>query len=338
LQIGSSLLSTSDYSTTTPQQVEINNLYTGTANVKDAAVMILSQAGAASNSTENDAGLIIDVLIPSGQTVNYGQKFGLRDNVEDLGSGAVTNMTGGLFSALFGSSSTAANIYGTESFAENTSTGTVTNAYAVQALLTNAGTITNGYGVYITGAGSGGTWTNKPFDLYAADSGAYNYFAGNVGIATASPSSYTLQVNGSVAGTSAYNNTSDARLKKDVAEIPDGLDLVEKLRGVRFNWRKPEERKIGKDLKLPVTTPQVGFIAQEVQKVLPEAVMQGSDGIYTMQESKIAPILVEAMKELKSMFDGDHGDIAKLKADNDNEAAQIKALTARLAALEAAHH
>lgn len=121
---------------------------------------------------------------------------------------------------------------------------------------------------------------------------------GSVGIGTTTPG-YTLQVNGSIAGTSAYNNTSDERLKKNIVQLPDGLALIEKLRGVTFNWRTPEEREIGKAMNLPVQEKQIGFIAQEVEKVIPEAVHQGADALYTMQESDIIPALVEAVKQLK---------------------------------------
>jgi hypothetical protein len=109
-----------------------------------------------------------------------------------------------------------------------------------------------------------------------------------------------LYVNGPVDGVGKYNNVSDARLKKDITPVSGGLGLIEQLRSVRFHWREPEEREIGKNLKLSTDEPQIGFIAQEVQKVLPEAITQGKDGIYTMQETAIVPVLVEAVQELKA--------------------------------------
>jgi len=146
---------------------------------------------------------------------------------------------------------------------------------------------------------------------------------GNTGIGTTSPS-YTLHVNGSVAGTSAYNNISDARLKKNVVEIVNGLDLVEKLRGVRFDWRTPEERAVGKDMKLPVDEPQVGFIAQEVKSVLPEAVTQSKDRIYSIEESKMTPVLVEAVKEQQQGIETQGKSIESLKAENASLKAELE--------------
>jgi len=121
----------------------------------------------------------------------------------------------------------------------------------------------------------------------------------NVGIGTIHPS-YTLEVNGSVAGTSAYVNLSDVRLKKNIAEIRDALDMVKRIRGVRFSWKRAGERSIGKELNLPVGRPQIGFIAQELKGVLPEAVSTADDKDRTMSvsESKVVPVLVEAIKEL----------------------------------------
>ncbi|WP_083901110.1 tail fiber domain-containing protein [Azospirillum sp. B4] len=124
---------------------------------------------------------------------------------------------------------------------------------------------------------------------------------GYVGINGVS-SGYNLFVNGSAGGLSAWTNLSDARLKKDIVPINGALRMISELRGVRFRWRGDDERTVGKDLKLPTATPQVGFIAQEVSAVLPEAVAQSADGdrIMSVQESKIVPVLVEAVRELKA--------------------------------------
>lgn len=143
---------------------------------------------------------------------------------------------------------------------------------------------------------------------------------GNVGIGTTSPG-YKLQVNGSVAGASAYNNLSDLRLKKKISTISGALATIGKLRGVRFTWRTPQERTVGKGFNLPVGEPQVGFIAQEVKAVLPEAVStaDGKDAVMSTEESKIVPVLVEAVKALK--------------AANDNQSVQIKRLLAQVSEL-----
>lgn len=158
-------------------------------------------------------------------------------------------------------------------------------------------------------------------------------------------SGYCLLTSGS-----SFTCPSDARLKKDVKSLPDekGLAAIERLRPVSFSM-----------IKDPSHAVQLGFIAQEVQKVLPEVVTRSSikndltpDGGLTLASNGLMPVLTKAIQELKTLFDADHGDIARLKADNDNlraelkaseaandnEAAQIKAMTARLDALEATRH
>ena len=116
---------------------------------------------------------------------------------------------------------------------------------------------------------------------------------GYVGIGTPGPS-YTLHVNGSVAGTSAYNNLSDGRYKENIQPIPNALDKIEKLRGVTYTWKQKENKELnlkeGRDL---------GFIGQEVEKILPEAVSEDDKGILSLAYSNIIPVIVEAIKELK---------------------------------------
>lgn len=77
---------------------------------------------------------------------------------------------------------------------------------------------------------------------------------------------------------------SDARRKKDIVAL-DGagaLDIINKLQGVHYTLD-------GK--------PSVGFLAQEVEKVVPEAVSV-INGTYAIDYSKIIPLLVEAVKEI----------------------------------------
>ena len=143
--------------------------------------------------------------------------------------------------------------------------------------------------------------------------------SGNVGIGTASPS-YTLHVNGSVAGTSAYNNLSDARLKKDVQPIGDALAIVEALRGVTYNWNQA----VDPSLKLDERN-HVGFLAQEVERVLPQAVSTANDARQTksVAYSEVIPVLNEAIKQQQSQ-------IATLQAENEELKARLDALEAKV--------
>jgi len=136
---------------------------------------------------------------------------------------------------------------------------------------------------------------------------------GNVGIATASPS-LTLEVNGTAGGSSGWQTLSDERLKKNIVPINDALAIVEKLRGVRFDWREAKERSVGQELNLPVKTPQIGFVAQDVKSVLPEAVTARAGGLLSMQENKIVPVLVEAVKRLVAIETEDRRTIRSLQS------------------------
>lgn len=151
---------------------------------------------------------------------------------------------------------------------------------------------------------------------------------GNVGIATASPS-YTLHVNGSVAGTSAYNNLSDARLKKNVTPVRNALARIDRLQGVYFDWRYPGERSVGKSVNLPTNKRQIGFLAQDLAKSFPEAVSVANDRDRTMSvaESKAVPLLVEAVKEL-------HAANRKLEVVVRGQSAELALLRRELAAMK----
>jgi len=99
----------------------------------------------------------------------------------------------------------------------------------------------------------------------------------------------TLTVSGDVV---AYGSPSDVRLKENIKTIESALDKVSKLQGVTFDWKKSDNIL---DIK-----EDIGFIAQDVQKVVPELVRENEDGMLSMRHQGVVPILLEAIKELEA--------------------------------------
>jgi hypothetical protein len=112
------------------------------------------------------------------------------------------------------------------------------------------------------------------------------------------------------------SNTSDARLKTNIENIPNALDKVMSLNGVTYNWNENTPDDFDKEKA------EVGLIAQEVQAVLPEIIhpapfdrdpendgksISGEDYI-TLQYERVVPLLVEAIKELKEEINTLKGD------------------------------
>jgi hypothetical protein len=100
-----------------------------------------------------------------------------------------------------------------------------------------------------------------------------------------------LAVDGVVEGL-AYYAYSDKRLKSNIKTVENSISKIKKLRGVTYTWDK--DIKSGKSLN---DIPQLGFLAQEVEKVIPEAVIVNADGFYAMNYSTIIPVLTEGIKE-----------------------------------------
>ena len=89
--------------------------------------------------------------------------------------------------------------------------------------------------------------------------------------------------------------TSDKNLKDNATPIENALDKVAKIGGYNYVWNN-------KALELyPTRKPEdVGVIAQEVQEVLPEAVIQRDNGYLAVDYDKLIPLLIESIKDLKS--------------------------------------
>ena len=95
-----------------------------------------------------------------------------------------------------------------------------------------------------------------------------------------------------------FITSSDKRFKKDIKPIASSLDNVLKLRGVSYNFKVEEYS----DKKFPADT-QIGFIAQELLEIYPQLISKDKEGYYSVDYSKISPILVEAIKEQQKKID-----------------------------------
>ena len=83
-----------------------------------------------------------------------------------------------------------------------------------------------------------------------------------------------------------FNSLSDITVKENISPINNALDIVDKMQGVGFTWKKTGR-------------PSFGVIAQELEKVAPELVDQ-VDGLKTVNYDAIIAFLIEAIKELKN--------------------------------------
>jgi len=114
------------------------------------------------------------------------------------------------------------------------------------------------------------TWSVGPS---ASNSVFVVYNASDVGVYMAS-------------GSTAWTGTSDERIKNITGNITDALAKTNTLRAVNFSWKA--------DVK---NTPHVGLIAQDVQRVLPEAVSE-NDGYLGVAYTDVIPLLTAAIQEL----------------------------------------
>tara|TARA_R100001163_G_scaffold24553_1_gene20370 strand:+ start:587 stop:2410 length:1824 start_codon:yes stop_codon:yes gene_type:complete len=96
-----------------------------------------------------------------------------------------------------------------------------------------------------------------------------------------------------------YTTSSDARLKNVLGEAK-GLEIVNKLNPVNFEWK--ESKKV-----------QDGLIAQEVEELIPHAVAVSEEGHYSMDYSQVVTPLIKAIQEQQEQIDALQSEINELK-------------------------
>lgn len=135
----------------------------------------------------------------------------------------------------------------------------------------------------------------------------------------------------------SFTLASDSRLKTSITPLIGGLEKVRKLHGVTYEWRQDvDPRWAG-----PASRREIGLIAQEVKKVVPELVREIGDGYLGVNYSAAVPLLVEAIKEQQVEVEAAAKEISELRSKNAALAAEVAELRksrdkldARLAAIE----
>jgi len=153
---------------------------------------------------------------------------------------------------------------------------------------------------------------------YGSNTAAVNAFSswmtlshpGNVGIGV-SRANTRLHVLGTIYATAdvraggdvtAYYS-SDIKLKENIKNISNPLEKINSIRGVEFDWTDEYMKQHGGEDGYFIRKHDVGVIAQEIERILPEVVIDRADGIKAVKYDRIVALLIEAIKELKSEID-----------------------------------
>lgn len=131
-----------------------------------------------------------------------------------------------------------------------------------------------------------------------------NTMAFGFGTPTGTPTTdiMNLDINGNLSIAGTLTQGSDARMKEYVGDYVGGLDIVRQLQPRHFHWKN---RSTGR---------QIGLIAQEVSKVLPEAVHEAV-GMMGIMELPIIAVLINAVKGLAAKVEALDGRISEINRE-----------------------
>jgi len=184
---------------------------------------------------------------------------------------------------------------------------TALSTWAGSTNLTTLGTIS-------TGTWNGSVIASAYLDADTAHLSGTQTFSGaksfssavNIDSTTASTSKTTgaLIVDGGVGVAGALNvggdvvayASSDERLKDNIELISNPIEKVQSLKGVTWNWNENAD-------ELQQSLPNVGVIAQDVEKVLPQLVHDRDNGFKGVDYAKLTGLLIEAIKEQQKQID-----------------------------------
>jgi hypothetical protein len=195
---------------------------------------------------------------------------------------------------------------------------------AIQARQSGTGTLAGGdlwFFVKNTGGGNGEN-----------DAKMVIKSGGNVGIGTTTPGGqFELSLDqGRKPSTNTWTITSDERLKDIHGPYTKGLNEILKLNAITYNYKNVGERTFDPEV---LKTTGIGFSAQEVQKVFPEAVGVDPDGYLNFNMHAILVAYLNAIKEQQAIIESQKNEIERLKKKStevDNLKAEIEFIKSQL--------
>ncbi|MFA6082681.1 MAG: tail fiber domain-containing protein [Patescibacteria group bacterium] len=159
--------------------------------------------------------------------------------------------------------------------------------------------------------------TNDPGDIvFRNDAGTqlgrmWADSAGTVRVSAGSGVTVGAQL---VSGNSSWTSFSDVRLKENIQTIDGALAKVLNMRGVYYNMTaNPDDKR------------EIGVIAQEVQPYFPDLV-ENLDGYLGVTYDRIAPVLIEAIKEQQVQITTSNSQIAGLVLKTDTDITNLQQL------------
>jgi hypothetical protein len=144
------------------------------------------------------------------------------------------------------------------------------------------------------GIGANTSTTTYKLDVNASGATGARVFSGSLAVGNILPSATVGRIDAS--NDVVAFSTSDMRFKTNIIPISGALDKITQIGGYEFDWVPNQEYHgfEGHD---------VGVIAQEIEKVLPEVVKERDSGYKAVKYEKIVPLLIEAIKEQQQQID-----------------------------------
>ena len=252
------------------------------------------------------------LTVAADKTTQLGGNVTIKGDIDTVAAGAMT---------LGGSTATSIDIADAGVITTVKGTLNVDQAVTLDETLTVAADKTTQLGGNVTikgdidtvaaGAMTLGGSTATSIDI--ADAGVITTVKGTLNVDQAVTLDSTLAVSGTITATddiTAFFDSSDRRLKKNVETIDSALSIINNLRGVRFDWNE-EAQKLNENVDL--NKRELGVIAQEIEKELPEVIKEGLGGYMAVRYEKITPLLIQCIKEQQTMIKQQDERISKLE-------------------------